>query len=148
MAFPVFTTAEYVIRLAALIAAEYPGTPDFSQARLYKNDIEPDANMTALTFEEADYTGYLAKDITMAAPTINDQGLIVSRSGVLNFPCAAGVATQTIYGVYFTTTDGNVFAAQRFNAPQVQGGEFPTTISGVWRTSEPLTTYGWIDVES
>lgn len=147
----VYTTQEYIQRLVALIAAEY--APDDGEApahiRLYKNDANPDANMSLLTFEEADFTGYVPVDLSMTAPTMNDQGLIVTKSNICNFASAAGVDPQTIYGVYIVDNGGaRVLAAQRFDTPQQMGGVYPQAVTGVWRMSEPLTTMGWIDVEN
>lgn len=148
MSAPVVPTTELIVRLTALLTAEYQADPD-TEIHLYKNDASPDANMTLDTFVEADFDGYAALPVVMNAPTMNDVNMVVSKSALVNWTTAAGVDTQTCYGIYITDPAGtNVIAAQRFDEPQVVGGALPQSISGVWRVSEPLTTYGWIDVEN
>jgi len=149
MSAPVFGTKEYIERLIALIEAEYAGEGDPASLHLYKNDVEPDANQTVDTFVEADFTGYASVELTMTPPSMNDQGMIVTKSNICNFSTAAGVDSQTVYGVFIKSQDGlRVVAAQRFDTPQQMGGVYPQAITGVWRMSEPLTSLGWIDVEN
>jgi len=149
MGFPVYTTVELLARLTGLKGIEYPASPNQARIHLYKNNVGPDANMTPATFEEATYDDYAALPITMGTPSLNDQGLVVNRSNLLTWSTAGGIAPETIYGIYITDKDDAVvLAAQQFDTPQTVGGALPQSISGVWRTSEPLTSYGWIDVES
>lgn len=148
MSFPVYSTLQLVARLARLneIFPVLPAQP--LTLRLYQNNVSPDAGMEVGTFVEADYSGYVAANVFMNAPSVNDQGLTVSRSNMIEFPALAGTAPQTIYGIYITDANNEaVFVAQRFIIPQTQGGNVPTAISGIWRTSEPLSSYGWLDVE-
>lgn len=149
MEFPVYATTELVARLNALNLAAYPddvGTE--SRVRLYKNDVTPDANMVPATFTECDFVGYVPKDIVMSVATLNDQGLVNSRSNLCSWLTAAGADPSTVYGVFVTSRDGtSLIAAQRFDEPQQIGGALPQSISGVWRTSEPLTSMGWLSVE-
>jgi hypothetical protein len=149
--FPVYPTTAYVERLTALNASFYPtDSPDEKTvARLFTNDITPDLNSSVVSFTEADFATYVQKPVEMSPVSLNDQGLVTSRSGLLNWSTLAGAATQTIYGVFIVSLlTGKLVAAQRFEQPQQVGGPLPQSVSGVWRTSEPLTTYGWIDVES
>lgn len=149
MSFPVYPTQQYLDRLTALLAADFPATLTNAKCHLYDQDVTPDASSTVDTFHEADYTGYAALPITMTAPSINDQGMVVSKSNSLNFPCAAGVDTVSIYGIFITDSTGDVLlAAQKFDTRQVQGGQYPTSVTGLWRTSEPLSSYGWVDAEN
>jgi len=146
---PVFPTSELLTRLGVLNIDEYPAAlEERAIVHLFKNDVTPDAGMTLAMFEEADYDDYGALTITMTTPSMNAEGLIVSRSTALNFEAAAGVDPQPIYGIYVTDNPGTrLIAAQRFDNPQVQGGEYPTAIAGQWRVSEPYSGYGWIDTE-
>lgn len=149
MSAPVYGTEEYIDRLTALIEAEYAGEGDPASIHLYKNNIEPDANQTVDTFVEADFEGYAAVELTMTSPTMNDQGMIITKSNICNFTSAAGEDAQTVYGVFVKSQDGTkVRAAQRFDTPQQMGGVYPQAVSGVWRMSEPMTTLGWVDVEN
>jgi hypothetical protein len=150
MNFPVFTTNEYLARLTALITAEYPvEVGDETMCRLFKNNVTPDANSTAASFEQADFNGYAAVKVVMQPPSMNDQGMVVSKSNLINFSTAPGEDVQTVYGVYFQSLiNDRILAAQKFDTPQVMGGALPQAVSGVWRTSEPLSTLGWIDVEN
>jgi len=147
MSAPVIPTSESLERLAALIALEYQEDPD-TEIHLYKNDVEPDANMTPDTFVEADFTGYAAIPIAMNTPAMNDVNMVVSKSDLNNWATAGGVDPQVVYGIYITKDGGaDLVAAQRFDEPQSVGGAFPQAVSGIWRISEPPSTYGWIDVE-
>ena len=148
MSFPGFSNEAFMGRLAAIIAADYPAAPLKAKLRLYKNNASPDVNQTLATFVEADFDGYAAVDIAMSVPTMNDQGMVVSRSNLCDFVVEGGTDPQTIYGIYITNSaNSKVIAAQRFDEPQTVGGALPTAIAGVWRTSEPLSSMGWIDVE-
>jgi len=148
MGSPVYPTQQYIERLTALNAADYVVAPNQAQCRLFKNNVEPDALMNVDTFVEADFVGYGAVPLTMSTPSMNDQGLIVSKTNLCSFNCDEGAENQPVYGIYITDKDSlKVIAAQRFDEPQNMGGPYPTAVNGVWRTSEPLTTYGWIDVE-
>jgi len=150
MSFPIYPISNLIIRLSQLNAAQFPNPDEPSEACLYQNDVSPDPNMTEDTFVKADFTGYVDKTLTMVSPSMNDQGLVTSRSNLLHWstPGGGSVAPQTIYGVFIVNFDGQVIAAQRFDEPQTVGGSLPQAISGVWRTSEPLSSYGWLDAES
>ena len=149
MGFPVYTTSEYAVRLTAIDNESYPVSPNAAMIHLYKNDVSPDANMTVETFEEADFEGAAALELVMGSPSLNDQGIITVRSGLCEWTAPEGTTPQTVYGIYVTDNDATkIIAAQRFDTPQVMGGALATSVSGVWRSSEPLTNYGWIDVES
>jgi len=149
MSFPVYTTNDYILRLTALIASQYPVAPNQTTIRLFKNNVEPDANMTLATFVEADFDGYGAQQLLMAAPSMNDQGIIVTKSGLIGFESAAGVDPQTVYGVFLVLEDEvTVIAAQKFDEPQQMGGVYPQAVAGLWRMSEPLSSYGWLDAEA
>lgn len=148
MGFPVYGTNEYLVRLGGLITAEYPPlTP--AVIHLYKNNIAPDANQIPSDFEEADFDGYEAVPLVMSGPTMNDQGLIVTKSSLVDFQSDTPSTPQTVFGVYITNAAGTrVIAAQQFDVPQNMGGTFPQACTGVWRMSEPLTNIGWFDVEN
>lgn len=149
MNFPVYPLTNQVQRLTVLNAEQYPAAPEQAVIRLFKNDVMPDVNADVAYFTQADFAGYNAINLVMGAVAVNDQGLIVSASNLCRWSTAAGVASQTIYGLFITDSSGeNLIAAQRFDTPQTVGGLHPQAIAGVWRTSEPLTNYGWIDVES
>jgi len=149
MSAPVYTTQMYLDRLNTLKAQYYQAGEDGSVLKLFKNDVVPDENSTLESFEEADFTGYAEVDLVMGNAAMNDQGMIVAGTNLCEFTSAGGVDTQMIYGVYVEQPGGSgLIAAQRFDTPQVMGGVYPQKISGIWRTSEPLTTYGWIDVEN
>lgn len=148
MSFPVYSTAALFTRLQALLDAGYPVGVTAANIHLYKNDVTPDANMTPATFEEADFDGAPALDVVMGAISLNDQGIVVSRSNSLEWTAPEGEPTQTVYGIYITNSANTVIiAAQRFDVPQVMGGAYATAVAGVWRVSEPLSSYGWIDTE-
>jgi hypothetical protein len=148
MPFPTYNIQAYIDRLKAINTGIYGVVAHPCSMKLFKNDVSPDANMTVDTFVEADFDGYAAIEIAMALPVLNDQGMVVSMSALQEFLTDAGVDVQTIYGVYLTNdTNTKVIAAQRFELPQVMGGVYPQCIRGVWRTSEPLSSYGWLDAE-
>lgn len=148
MQFPTYSIQGYIARLAALVAASYPIGVNASKVRLYVNDFTPDANMDIGMFVEATYADYEPLTVNMSSPSINDQGMIVSRSGMLQWATPPGVDPVTVYGIYITEASGtDIIAAQRFDSPQQLGGNLPQAIAGVWRTSEPLTSLGWINIE-
>jgi len=149
MSFPGYPITNLIQRLTALNLAQFGDEDEATKIHLYTNDVTPDPNMTEATFDEATFTGYAALDVEMTAPSMNDQGLVTSRSGLLEWATPGGgtVDPQTIYGVYITQADLGLIAAQRFEEPQTVGGALPQAISGVWRTSEPLSSYGWLDAE-
>jgi len=149
MGAPVISISQNINRLEITIAAIYLESPDAAQIKLFTNDVEPDENQTRATFEEANYDGYAPVNLEMSPVSLNDQGMAVTKSNLCNFSSAAGVDTQTIYGIFIVNADDSVLLdAQRFAVPQVMGGEFPQAISGVWRESYPPSTYGWVDVEA
>lgn len=149
MGFPTYNTLGLIDRLTALNAAGYPADPTEATIHLYGNDVSPDAGMQAGTFELLSGGGLDPQNCMMGAPSLNDQGLVVSKSGLINFTTEAGDDPITAYGVVITNhTYDKVIAAQRFDTPQQLGGPYPQAVTGVWRSSEPLTNYGWIDVEA
>lgn len=149
MSSPVVPKLMNLTRLTILNESLYLDSPNQAKCKLFKNDVEPDENMTPATFVEADFSTYAEVDLTMLAPTLNDQGMAVTKSNLCNFTTPEGEPEQVIYGVYITDALGTVIiAAQRFDEPQSMGGVFPQAITGVWRYSDPLTNYGWVDVEA
>lgn len=149
MSFPAISTPGFLARLLALINAAYPATLTNAKIKLYKNNVTPDANMTLDTFEEADFEGYESLPLVMSGPTVNDQGVVVTKSNVCDFLADGGTPTQTIYGIFITNSlDTGLIAAQKFDIPQIMGGPYPSAINGVWRFSDPWSSYGWIDVEA
>jgi hypothetical protein len=143
---PTYTTLQLIARLTALNVQAYPGTPDFTSVKLFKNDINPDANSITSQFEEADFVGYVDVNCVMGAVSLDATNSPVSQSNLCHFQPTDDVNPNTIYGVFVVTAAGVLIAAQRFDAPIQMNNAF-AAINGVWRTSEPLSNYGWLSVE-
>jgi len=149
MSFPVTPTSELFRALDAMLTARYPSADTIAKCHLFTNNITPDSNSTVESFDEAAYVGYATANVVMSAATLNDQGMCTARSGLIVFNRSGGTTPVTVYGVFITNSDSDeVIGAQRFDVPQVAGGEFPTTISGVWRLTNPQSSYGWLDAEA
>lgn len=133
-------------RLSELNGIFYPGSPNNTRLKLYMNDVTPDANSVLASFTEADYVGYADVALTMGAVGLNNQNLPVSQSNLCSFQPSAAGWTGLVYGIYIVDVSSNLICAQRFDNPEPMDTEL-SIIKGVWRTSEPLTNYGWISVE-
>jgi len=148
MPFPILPIEANIRRLAAIITEEFVGDDDAALVRLFKNDVNPDPNMTVETFEEADFAGYVPQDPIMQAPFVNDQGMVVSTSVLLAYNSAAGVDPQTVYGIFVSNPEGTrLVMAQRFDEPQQMGGALPQSCRGILRASDPPSSIGWLSVE-
>jgi hypothetical protein len=89
MNFPVIPTSQLFVDLQALLDASYPATVTEAKIHLFKNNVNPDVNFTVASFEEADYEDYTALEIVMGVPSMNDQGLVVAKSSLVNFSTGA-----------------------------------------------------------
>jgi hypothetical protein len=142
---PTYTTNQLLARLTALNALNYGGAPLGSELALYINDVTPDANSVLASFEEPDFEGYERVPLTMTPPSLNDSLIPVSQSNLCTFrPTSLGEAFVA-YGV-LVVKSGLIVAGQRFDIP-INMGSTTQAINGVWRTSEPLSNYGWLSVE-
>lgn len=147
MPFPVIPTLELINRLAALNSFEYPLTPNQAIVSLYTNNISPDENSTATSFVTD--PSLSTPLVVMGLPAMNDQGMVVAKSNLLNWGTLPGDPVITCYGIFITDHTGDtLIAAQKFDTPQILGGSLPQAITGVWRVSEPQSSIGWLNVEN
>jgi len=147
---PTYSIQAYIDRLTAINAASYPtGVGVKASIKLFDNDVEPDENQTVATFNAAPDGAYPPIEVVMAAPSLNNQGMVVTRSQLISWTSNPEDPATVMYGVFITNAaNDKVIAAQRFDEPQPMGGGSLNAVAGVWRSSEPLTGYGWVDVEA
>lgn len=81
---------------------------------LFKNDVEPQPNMTLDTFVEADYTGYARLGTTFGPVFIDNVGQPTSICNREFYSDPAGTIEQTLYGAFMLNTLTGVLAAARF----------------------------------
>lgn len=97
-----------MLKVALLVDEDY-------LLKLYKNNYTPDANSTASSFTEADFTGYSAKTLIRANWNTSTT---VSGKASTSYPqqsWTCGVSTNNVYGYYVLGADsGIVLWAERF----------------------------------
>lgn len=142
---PQYTTLNLVARLQTLNTTFYPGVESPSMLKLYKNDITPDANSIADQFEEADFVGYADVALAMGSVSLDAANIPVSQSNICHFQPSNAVNPNLIYGIFILADSGILIAAERFELPVPMNNAL-AAISGVWRTMEPSSNYGWLSV--
>lgn len=88
--------------------------------RLFKTSVTPAETDTAVTYTEADFTGYAAATLTGASWTITEGAPSDAAYAQQSFTSSADQTAQTIYGAYMTrATSGRLAFAEDFTAGRV-----------------------------
>lgn len=87
--------------------------------RLFVNDVTPTPAMTAATFVEASFPGYVPVNLNnqWMVPMMEEDGKIVTMTGPHDFERTATGVTQLAYGAYVTDLSLSPVLAARFELP-------------------------------
>lgn len=95
------------------------GTIDFYLG-LYKNDVHPNRSTTMEMLVECDYDGYARIPLTWEPAEGDPETSALGAWVPVEFTNVDGTTPNTIYGCFFTTSDGAaVWLAKRFDTPRL-----------------------------
>lgn len=92
-------------------------SPALTKIHLFKNNFTPVKTSIAADFDEADFDGYVVKDLTYSSTFVNGAGKTQMNADSVTWVRGVGATDNDVYGIFVTDNAGEVRGYELFPAP-------------------------------